>query len=624
MNAAMGHNGGPVMQDRDYQTEAVQSIWNYFMSHAGNPVVAMPTGTGKSVVIARFLQSVFMRYPTQRVLVLTHVKELIQQNYAKLMAVWNFAPAGIYSAGLNIKDHRNPITFAGIASVNKKWAMFGKIDLVIIDEAHLVSPTEETMYQEFINGLKSINPYVKVIGLTATPWRLGHGHICDPVIKVVKGVEVEIPSLFTHVCFDITGIEAFNRLIAEGYLIPLVPKRTRTVLSTDGVHMRGGEFLEKELQTAVDKDEVTWAALQEALELGHDRRKWLIFAAGTDHADHIGSMLEMMGISCGVVHSKRSDRDQVLKDYKAGKLRAVVNNNVLTTGFDDPEIDLIIILRPTMSPVLWVQMLGRGTRPFFYNPMIGHNGGPQFDLNDMSGRLACIAASPKHNCLVLDYAGNTKRLGAINDPVVPRRKGQGGGEAPVKCCDKCNTWVHASLRYCNTVLDDGTVCNNEFVFETKLMQGASSGELISGDMPIVEIFEVEHITYETHEKLGKPPMIRVTYWCGYKKFDEYVCVEHEDFAVRKARKWWRQRTEMEMPTKTAIALDLMDQLPPATHLRVWINKKYPEILATCLDGTAFGTQEASMKEVEQTVSRPRAASAATTKFSRDLDDDIPF
>lgn len=606
-----------MISDRPYQTEAVAAIWNYFRTHSGNPLVAMPTGTGKSIVIARFLQSVFSAYPSQRVMVLTHVKELIEQNFSKLMSLWEFAPAGIYSAGLNRKEHHKSITFAGIASVAKIAPLFGRIDLVIIDEAHLVSPSEATMYQTFINALKAMNPHLKVIGLTATAWRLGHGHLTDPVVNA-KGDEE--PSLFTDVCFDITGIEAFNRLIAEGYLIPLVPKKTKTVLDVDGVHMRGGEFIEKELQTAVDKDELTEAALREAMELGHDRRKWLIFASGTEHADHIADMLNALGVPTGCVHSKREGRDQSIKDFKAGKLRALVNNNVLTTGFDDPEIDMIIVLRPTASTVLWVQMLGRGTRPLFYRPDMGHNGGPRFDLDDVGGRLAAIEHSGKRNCLVLDYAQNTKRLGPINDPVIPRRKGQKGGDAPVKLCPACDCYVHASLRFCNGLNERAEVCGHEFTFESKLKQSAASDELIKGDLPVVQVFKVDHVTVVRHDKVGAPPMMKVSYFCGFSMFHEYVCPEHENFAGRKARQWWRERSDNPIPPTTKQAIELAPTLKTPTHLRVWVNKKYPEILACCYDGTAFGKETPSdYDEAPKTVleGTPRTP-------TYEHDDEIPF
>lgn len=397
------------MQFRDYQDYAIESIFRYFEEGGeGNPVVAMPTGTGKSVVIGGFIQRAFQRYPGQRVMKLTHVKELIEQNFEKLLAIWPTAPAGIFSAGLRRRDAYCPITYAGIATAIKAVETFGHVDLLLIDECHLVSPKADTMYQAFINGLKKVNPYLKVIGFTATHYRMG------------QGLLIEEGGLFTDVCVDMTTLEAFNWFLAEGYLCPLVPRPTRTELDVEGVEIRQGEYNLKQLQEAVDRDEVTHAALLEALEMGHDRQHWLVFASGVEHAIHVAAMLESLGVSATCVHSKMSDgeRDQRLADYKAGKYRAMVNNGILTTGFDFPAIDLIVMLRPTQSPGLWVQMLGRGTRPLY---------APGFDLETTEGRLAAIINSPKRNCLVLDFAGNTRRLGPINDPVIPKRKGKGGG-----------------------------------------------------------------------------------------------------------------------------------------------------------------------------------------------------
>lgn len=591
-----------------HQSEAVQSIWDYFRSgKTGNPVVCMPTGTGKSVVIAKFLQSIYGPYPHQKVLVLTHVKELIEQNYNKLLQIWPFAPAGIYSAGLNKRDSIQPIVFGGIASVAKRANLFKHVDLVIVDEAHLVSPSDSTMYRSFLAQLKEVNPYLKVIGFTATPWRLGHGRIIDPILR---GDE-EIPSLFTDYCFDITDMNSFNRLIAEGFLMPLIPKRTRTLLDVDGVHMRGGEFIESELQLAVDKHEITMAALREAMEIAHDRKKWLVFASGVDHADHICDALNHLGIKAGCVHSKMEGRDETIAAFKAGKIRAIVNNNVLTTGFDEPGIDCIIMLRPTASTVLWVQMLGRGTRPVFAP---GHN------LSDINGRLNAIAEGGKRDCLVLDYAGNTKRLGPVNDPVIPRKKGEGGGTAPVKVCAKCNTYVHASVRHCPH-------CDFEFTFQTKIEQDASSAKLIAGELPVIEVFDVNHITYQEHRKEGSPPSLKVTYFCGLSRFTEWVTIENSRMRGF-ANRWWSQRTSLPLPNTVADALSVTDELMAATSIRVWTNKKWPEILAHCFDGSAFNTRQPSSF-------KPKIESYAPHRPSKldvieappktyDIDDEIPF
>lgn len=605
-------------QDRPYQTEAVNSIWKYYQDgNTGNPLVAMPTGTGKSVVIARFLQSVYSVYPMQRIMLLTHVKELIQQNYEKLMMLWSFAPAGIYSAGLNQKDTSCPITFAGIASVWKLWALFKHIDLVLIDEAHLLSPNDQTMYRQFLTGLRSINPNLKVIGFTATPWRLGHGHLCDPHVDR-NGKET--PPLFTDVCYDITKLEEFNKLIDDGYLIPLVPKPTKVEFDTQGLHTRGGEFIEKEMQERFDKDEITEEALKEAIGIAQEYglKRWLVFASGTDHADNVGDMLSMLGISNRVVHSKRAGRDESIKAFRNGEVTALVNNNVLTTGFDDPQIDLIIVLRATASPVLWVQMLGRGTRPYYVG---------QHDLNTREGRFAAIAEGGKLFCMVLDYARNTSRLGPINDPVVPKRKGAGGGDAPVKICDRCETYNHASARFCGgypykTMLG----CGAEFTFEVKFKDKAATDELIKIVEPKVKVFKVDHISVDLHEKHDAPPMMKVTYYCGYKSYTDFVCIEHKNFAGRKAREWWKARTDLPFPATTLEAIETVQQIKPATHLRVWTDKKpYPEILAYCFDGTAFGTSEPDAlgaPEVENRYEKELQRSWKNQNYD-DLDD-IPF
>lgn len=566
------------MTARDYQSWAVAQTWDYFRENVGNPVIAMPTGTGKSHVIAMLLQSMLYAYPQTRCMMLTHVKELITQNYSKFLDGWPTAPAGIYSAGLNKKEVTQPITFAGIASVAKKAKLFGHIDMIFIDECDLVSPNELTMYNKFIADLKTVNPMLKVVGLTATPWRAGLGHITNG-------------GLFTDVCVDMTGVDAFNWFIEEGYLIRLVPKPTTLELDTSGVNMRGGDYVASELQIAVDKQEITLKALRETLEIGHDRNCWLVFASGVDHAKHIAEELNIMGIPARAVYSgmENAERAQALEDLASGKLRALVNNNILTTGYDNVKIDLILMLRPTGSSRLWVQMLGRGTRPWYM---------PGYDLSTKEGRLQAIMASPKHNCLVLDFAANIKKLGPINDPVLPRKKGsKGAAPAPIKLCLACNTYNHASVRHC-------TNCGNEFVFITKLKIDASTQELIKGniELPVVEVFKVDHMTYTIHEKVGSPPMMKVTYYCGLKNFTDFVCVQHPEgnYAVRRALQWWQERSTIQMPRNTDEALDAVSTLRAPTHLSVWLNQKYPSITSYCYDGSAFGKLGASEAVHNQT------------------------
>lgn len=552
---------------RYYQQEAIDAIWNYFQKQSGNPIVAMPTGTGKSVVIGEFVRSAFTTFPNQRILKLTHRKELIAQNYEKLIKLWPTAPAGIYSAGLGRKEIR-PVTFAGIASVAKKAKQFGHVDLVLVDECHLVSPKEDTNYGNFFAELRAINPKLKIIGFTATPYRLGQGRLIDATIG--KNDELKMP-LFTHVCYDLTEMNAFNRLIDEGYLCRLVPRKTYSEIDVSEVHVVGGEYDMHELQAATDQEIVTKKACDEICWFGQDRRSWLVFATGIQHAKHVAEELQCRGVDAHCVDSKMDpeERDRLIAGFKAGKIRCLVNNDILTTGLDVPQIDLIAVLRATLSPALWVQILGRGTRP----------------------------CDGKNDCLVLDFAGNTRRLGPINDPVLPRRKGsKGGGTAPVKICEACGTYNHASVPFC-------THCGAEFPKAVKIQQHASEAELIRDDKPQIEIFPVDNVTYDIHTpRDSRPPSLKVSYFCGLRMFTEWVCFEHTGFALHKAHDWWRERTGEEngIPETVEEAKKRIEELDTPTHIRVWVNKRHPEIKDHDFSGTGFGAYKNGQEQISGT------------------------
>jgi DNA repair protein RadD len=523
---------------RPYQNDAVAAIFAYYAKGGvGNPVVAMPTATGKSLVIAEFIKFVIQRWPRQRIILLTHVKELIKQNAEKLREQWPQVPLGIFSAGLNQRDVNFPVVYGGVASVVNCVELFGWRDLMLVDEGHLISPKEDTNYQEIIKRLRAINPAMKVIAFTATPYRTGQGMISDGPI-------------FTDVCFDLCSFKEFNKLIADGYLVAPIPKSTTTELDTSKVKITAGEFNKGDLQKAVDIDSVTYAACREIVEEGFDRKCWLIFASGVKHAEHVASCLSSMGIDVTCIHSKLSDKecDRRYEDWKAGKYKAIVNYGKLTTGVDHPPIDLIAVLRPTMSTVLWVQMLGRGTRP--------------------------SPATLKENCLVLDFARNTIRLGPINDPVIPRKrvKGEVPGVAPVRICPQCGVYNHARSTECSQ-------CGFVFPKIEKLFHTAGTDELIRRDEPVVNNFDVQRIVYNRHQKMGKPPMIKVSYFCGLHLFSEWICFEHGGYATMKAHAWWKARTGLKAaPPSTDEALKFVSQLRVPRRIRVWSNKKYPEVL----------------------------------------------
>lgn len=555
---------------RLYQIEAVQALFNYWAACFGNPVLALPTGTGKSLVIAEFIRLALTLYPGTKILVLAHVKELIEQNFEKLLEIAPTINAGIYSAGLGRKDFGRDVIFGGIGSVSKRPELFAP-DIILIDECHTVSVKETTLYRKLIAALKLRKPHLKVAGLSATPYRLGQGMIIEP------------GGIFTDIAYDITSMEEFNNLVREGYICPLVPKKMRTELDLSEVHTVAGDYNQRELAAAVDKESITRAALAEMLEIGHDRNSWLIFASGISHCVHVANTLCEMGISAVAVHSNTKEfpmtseaRDSAVADFKGGRVRALVNNGVFTTGFDFPGIDLIGVLRPTQSPGLWVQMLGRGTRPLWL---------PGYDISTTEGRLACIAAG-KRNCLVLDYAGNTRRLGPINDPKKPRPRGKGPkGDVPAKLCPECNTFNHVSARKC---------CECDFIFpiKTTLQTQSSDDDLIAGmtepQHPICEWFDVVSVTYSKHKSWnGKrrirgrvPETMRVSYNCGLRSFTEHKCFEHDGHAKLAARQWWIESGGggLTIPQTIDEAIARRFELREPKKIKVWLNTKYPKIM----------------------------------------------
>lgn len=390
---------------RQYQQRAINEAYAWFEDNkSGHPCLELPTGSGKSHIVAAFCKDAIQAWPKTRILMLTHVKELIAQNAEKMLQHWPDAPLGIYSAGLMRRELGRSITFAGIQSVRQRADEIGHIDLVIVDECHLINHKNEGGYRKLINNLTEINPALRVIGLTATPYRLGHGLIIDE------------PALFSEI-IQPTSIE---ELISLKYLSPLRSKKTELRINTINARKRGGEYREEDLIEAIKKFD-TLGAIDEALEIARDRKSLLFFCTGVAHAIAVRDELRMRGIAAETVlgSTPKIERERILDDFKSGKVRAVTNANVLTTGFDHPNLDCIVFFRPTLSVSLYVQMAGRGMR-----------------IKDHVG-----------DCLVLDFAGVVATHGPITN-VDPGHK-KGNGEAPTKICPDCQEINHLAAKHCS-------------------------------------------------------------------------------------------------------------------------------------------------------------------------------
>ncbi len=514
---------------RPYQQAAITSIYSYFDRKAGHPIVVIPTAGGKSLVMASFIQGVLDRWPDQRILVVTHVRELIAQNYAELIRLWSDAPAGIYSAGLGKRDLGARILFAGIQSIHKRAYDIQQCDLVLIDEAHLIPCASDTMYRRFLDTLARINPYLKVIGFTATPYRLDSGMLHEG-----EG------ALFTDIAYEVS----VRDLIDAGFLCPLISKAATTRLDVAGVGSRGGEFIPSQLQAAVDKEAITRAAIDEVVAYGQDRRSWLAFCSGVEHAEHVAQEIRGRGFSCATIFgdTPKAERDRIIAAFKRGEIRALASMGVLTTGFNAPAVDLIAMLRPTKSAGLYVQMAGRGTR----------------------------LAAGKDNCLVLDFAGNVARHGPI-DAVNPSAPGKGDGEPPMKTCPECQSIIAIAAMECP---DCGYLFPPPRV---KIEATASQLPILSANQP--QWVTVSDISYDLHDKPGKPPSMLVSYRCGMVRHREWICIEHDGYARQKAVQWWRRRAPgLPVPETVEQALMQADSLMVPTEIAVRPSGRFTEVV----------------------------------------------
>lgn len=544
----------PNMQPYWYQDESVQSLLDYYIrGNTGNPIVAIPTGGGKSLIQSEFMRRVLSFWPRQRFMCLTHVKELIAQNVADCLEYWPAAPVGVYSAGLDQRIAHTPIVFGGIATVVNCIELFGWRDVLIIDECHLLSSKDESMYGKVIAGLKKINPYLKVIGLTATPYRTGQGLLTEG-------------GLFTDIVYDMTSMEMFNLLVKQGFIADFRSKPTGVEIDVSNLKMNSdGEYNKDELQGVSDIDAITDAAVREVCYWGTqlNRQSWLTFATGITHAENINKKYNRYGVRSTWVHGKmdKKERDDNIEGFKAGYYRSMVNYNILSTGFNHKPIDMIVHLRATGSTGWWIQANGRGGRAY----------------------------RGKDYCFALDFAGNTRRLGPINDPLIPQKRGKKtvAGVAPVKICPRCNFYNHTRAPQCIN-------CAYEFPPSIKIEAEAAFDQLLrTTKEPIVETFNVQYVVYKEHKYPHSRPFLQVQYHCGamgVQRFDDKIWLENDGASKGVARDWWRKRYVGDgtcrrpqsfagyIPDSIAEALELRGQLKTPRTIRVRLDKSEPEVV----------------------------------------------
>ncbi|WP_417502394.1 DEAD/DEAH box helicase family protein [Marinobacter sp.] len=385
---------------RPYQQEAVDATLRHFRKTDESAVIVLPTGAGKSLVIAELA-----RLARRKILVLTHVKELVEQNHAKYQSYG--LTASVFSAGLKRKENQHQVTFASVQSVSANLDRFRHAySLLIIDECHRVSGDESSQYQRIIELMRQQNDSLKVLGLTATPYRLAMGWIYRYHYRgFVRGSDDDQDKPFVHCIYELP----LSYMINRGYLTKpeLVDAAVAQYDFSALPRNQFGEYAEKDVNQLLSKyPRVTRAIIEQIMKLAVDRKGVMIFAATVEHAKEINGYLPEHQTALITGATDQSERDSLIQRFKQGELKYLVNVSVLTTGFDAPHVDFIAILRPTQSVSLYQQIVGRGLR----------------------------LDAGKQDCLVIDYAGNNVNL---HHPEVGEKKPNPDSEPVQVFCPAC-------------------------------------------------------------------------------------------------------------------------------------------------------------------------------------------
>lgn len=524
-----------------YQQEAVDKTISFLKNQLGNPLVVAPTGSGKSLMIAAICKDIReKRVHLPKILILAHRKELLVQNASAIKTLNPSATVGFYSASIGHKSLSEEIIVAGIGTIARipKWQLT-EFDFIMIDEAHLVNTLNEGQYRKLI----AYFPKARIIGFSATPFRLKGGLLHKSDTRIFTDIVVDIPLEF---------------LMKEGFLSLLRSKSSAVEADLSGLHTRMGEFIQNEYDPIFNNKDLIKRTVDDILIHAKSRNSWLIFCSSVEHAYNVKHEINQRSIVCQVItgETPKIIRDEIIEDFKDRKIKAITNCDVLTVGFDAPNIDLIVLLRPTQSCGLYIQSVGRGARLY----------------------------SGKNDCMVLDYAGNIERFGPIDHI---KLKEDSSGRIVVednnfKICPDCRECIALAEKIC-------PVCqyqypSREVIREIKHDMVASNLEILSSKIiktkyDGVQLLEIFDYKFYLNEIQDKPTSIRIDYYTSKNDFvSEWVCIEHQGFAKENAIKWWEiHGNNLPLPESAEEMLQLKDQLKLPNKISVEIKGNYSVI-----------------------------------------------
>jgi DNA repair protein RadD len=399
----------------------------------------------------------------------------------------------------------------------------GRRDLLLVDEVQCVPRDGEGMYLSLIDTLRRQAPDLRMVGASATTYRLDSGYL-----------DHGEDALFDKTVFSYSIADG----IRDGFLAKLLSKATETKIDVRGVDVRGGEFVAGELEDAASATDIVEGAVNEIIEKGAERRSWLAFCAGVNHALTVRDAIRRHGISCETVvaETPSDERRAIFEAFRRGELRCLTGVNVFSVGFNIPQVDLIAMLRPTLSTGLYVQQVGRGTRK----------------------------ADGKENCLILDFAGNVRRHGPVDAVSVNTQERINPGDVLTKTCPQCREENALAAKTCSC-------CGHEFVSATERRIGHTRSADNVAILSSEQVWQpVRHCEFYPHQKYGDPlapPTLRVDHLYGFSAYSEYISFEGSPGARYYAAAWWRAMGgALPVPARVAEAVKRQGELYPVVAI----------------------------------------------------------
>ena len=543
------------MELRDYQIEALEVLHREIQSK-DIMLLQAATGAGKTVTVCKMIQKYFNDHPGRSFLIVMHKRELVGQflhSFEKFTDIpaWEIGIAcSSYSSTVEI-DRR--ITIASVQTLANRLNEYPGADLVVIDETHRVDVSDDSQYEQLLRTLREYKPDHKVLGVTATAMRLGHGYIYGTRCRPGR----------TNFFPELTHRITYERLLKGGYLMPLKGRIASAKSITEDLQTVtvNGDYNLGQLGNVMAKSVHIQSAV-DGLELyGQDHKSVCVFGCTIEHCESLVAAFNARGHNAVAIHSRLSPVERLanLKAWQSGEIRIAVSVNILIEGFDFPALSCLIFARPTKSAALFIQAIGR-----------------------------ILRKSPgKDEALLIDLTDNTKSFGLnLDEPIFKVPTGGNGGEAPMKVCPGenqdgtvCGQLLHASLLYCQ-------YCG--YKFEVVTVEGDAKGlqEVVFNEPePIIERY-VNSVNYYIHtSKNNGKQLIKVTYQYEYISCSEYLCLPdfYSGFAVEKARAWWKERSDEPFPETVDEFMFLSGSLREPTMIKTQDEGKFVRIVSFSFD-----------------------------------------